>query len=215
MTTFSSLRPLLSIAATTLVVTSLAACSGEDIAERIIENRLEAESGENVDLDLDGGNVRIETDEGVVEMQVDDEGNMTIESEEGSMEMSAEDGNISIESDEGSFEMTQGSELPSGFPAAVPLPDGLVLQISQSVETPEGSSYILSGTVPGTADVVADRHIAALEAAGFTQLQVTRSGGAVIYNYSNGELSFGGFIGDDPSTPGSATVSIQVGPDQG
>ncbi|MFZ8997288.1 MAG: hypothetical protein ACO225_10445 [Ilumatobacteraceae bacterium] len=210
-----SARPLLSLATSVTLVGAISACSGEDIAERVIENRLEAEGAGDVDLDLDGGNVRIETDEGVVEMQIDDEGNMTIQNEEGSMEMSVEDGNISMESDEGSFEMNQGSELPADFPAAVPLPDGLVLQVSQAVETPEGSSYILSGTVTGNAEEVADRHISAIEAAGFAQIQVIRSTGSVIYNYSNGELVIGGFVADDPSSPGNSQTTLQVGPDPG
>lgn len=207
-------RALISL--TAVAVVTLAGCSGEDLAESFIENRIEAESGEDVDIDFDGGNVRIETDEGVVEMRTDGDGNMTIESDEGSMEMSSdEDGNISIETDEGSMELTQGSELPADFPSGVPLPGGLVLGMSQVVETPEGSSYFLSGTVNGSPDDVADAHIAALEAAGFTQDVVSRSPGNVLYSYTNGELVVGGFLADDPAAPGSTGVTIQVGPDPG
>ena len=57
-----------------VAVVGLAGCSGEDIAERIAENRIEAEAGEDVDIDLDGGNIRVETDEGTFEMNADSEG---------------------------------------------------------------------------------------------------------------------------------------------
>jgi hypothetical protein len=211
-----TLRRLAPIAVTVVALVTSAACSGEDIAESIIENRLEAEGGGEVDLDLDGGNVRIETDEGVVEMQTDEDGNVSIQNDEGSMEMTSdEEGNLSIRTDEGSMELTQGSELPPNFPSSVPLPSGLSLEVSQVVESPEGTNFFLSGKVTGNGEEVAEAHIAALESAGYTQDVVSRSPGSVLYNYSNGESVVAGFVADDPSSPGVAVVTIQVGPSPG
>jgi hypothetical protein len=182
-----------------IAVVGVAGCSGEDIAERVIENRIEAESGENIDIDLDSGNIRIETDEGTFEMSADGEGNISIRGEgtDGNISIDSDDGVTVIESDDGTAVIGGGAGVPDGFPGSVPLPDGFEPQFSQSVSTAEGDAWILGGEMDGTAAEIAESYLPSLEAAGFERLHMTESPDSVIFTYDNGEFSVNGLAGDD------------------
>lgn len=93
-------RAITAIAALGLV-TFGAACSGEDLAESMIERQVESETGENFDIDLNGGNcVSMQTDEGSI--TCDENGNMVIESPDGSAVVNMDDaGNIQMTGDNG------------------------------------------------------------------------------------------------------------------
>jgi hypothetical protein len=203
------------VAASTIAVVGAAGCSGEDIAERVVENRIEAESGQDVDIDLDGGNVRIETDEGTFELNSDGEGNISIEGSgtDGGISIDAEDGVTVIESEDGTATINSGGAgVPDGFPASVPLPDGFEPQFSQSMTTTEGDGWILGGEMEGTAAEIGESYFSALEAAGFERLQVTETPDSVIFVYDDGAFSVSGLAGGDDS--GGTYFNITVADSQ-
>lgn len=188
-----------------------AGCSGEDLAERVVENRIEAESGEDVDIDLDGGSIRVETDEGTFEMNADGDGNVSIEGSgaDGNISIDSEDGVTVIESEDGTATIDQaGAGVPDGFPDSVPLPDGFDPQFSQSMSTPEGDGWILGGEMDGPASDIGDSYLSALEAAGFEQLQRTETPDALIFTFDNGTYSVTGLIGEDGDAPTYVNLTV-------
>jgi hypothetical protein len=76
------------------------ACSGEDLAESMIERQVESETGEDFDLNINAGCVSIRTEEG--SMTCDEDGNVIIETPDGSAVMNVDDaGNIQMTGDDG------------------------------------------------------------------------------------------------------------------
>ncbi len=102
-----------------LVLTALSLVAGagcgtvsEKAGEKIAEKAIEAGSGGNAKVDLGGGGVVVETDEGTY--RSDGEGNVRIETEDGTY--------------------TAGTgELPEGWPAEIPLPDDLEIVSSSAI----------------------------------------------------------------------------------
>lgn len=201
-----------------VAVVGVAGCSGEDIAERIAENRIEAEAGEDVDidLDLDGGNIRVETDEGTFEMNADGEGNVSIEGSgtDGDISIDSDDGVMVVEGEDGTATFTQGDgELPEGFPADIPLPDGLVIQLSQSMDMGGGQQgWLVVGEAPGEWQPYSDELIAALDGAGFVQQQLTTTPTGVVAGYERDGLMLFGTV-TEGGQPGTISVSIQASTD--
>lgn len=104
---------------------------GQNIAEEAIERAIEKESGENVEIDLD-------------------EGEMTIQSEDGEVNISSDDDTVKIESDDGEVTFGSGAELPEGFPGNVPVyPD---MELTMSLIIDEG--YSISGLTEDAGDDV-------------------------------------------------------------
>lgn len=124
---FQRRRILFAAVATSVV---LAGCSGEDIAESVIERQLEAEGGGDVDLDLSDGEIRVETEDGTFEMTTGDDGEVTIRSEsaDGETVVAEGDGDEFVVTDgEDTFVAGSGAELPDGFPTDFPLPDATLV----------------------------------------------------------------------------------------
>lgn len=192
-------------------IVALAGCSGEDVAERLIEERVERESGGDVDIDVDGGNIRIETEDGTFEMSSDGDGNISIDGEgaDGEISIDSEDGVTVIESDEGNAVISSGGAgVPDDFPASVPLPDGFDPDFTQSMASDQGDGWILGGPIDATPAEVAESYLAALESAGFEQLQMTETQGSLFFAFDDGEYSVSGLAGDDGS--GETYVNITV-----
>lgn len=95
----------------------------DSVAENVAEGIAEQAAGGDVDIDVDedGGNVRIESSEGTLDIG--------------------------------------GGELPEGFPADLPLPDGHEVQSSMSQGNADAATLFVTVTAPGTFDDV----VAALE----------------------------------------------------
>ncbi len=135
-----------------LVVIGLAvvatACGGDEIAERIAENRIEAGGGGDVDIDVDDGDVSVKTEDGEFSIQTDDDGNVSIEgigdrTTASRSRIDAHNGETVVETEDGTSVITQSTDLPDGFPADVPLPDGIEIQFAQSSsETGQGTGYV-------------------------------------------------------------------------
>lgn len=192
-----------------LAIAAVAGCSGEDIAERVIERQVERESGEEVDIDLGGGNVRIETDEGTFEMRADGDGQISIDGGDGQISIDSEDGITVIESEDGTAVIESGgTELPADFPASVPLPDGFSPQFTQSMTTDQGGGWVLSGTVDTAPADLAARYFESLAAAGFERTQVTETPDAVFFGFESDEyVVSGGATADGGDT---VTFSLTV-----
>lgn len=208
-------RRFLGSAAAVVAVVAVAGCSGEDVAERLIEEGVERESGGDVDIDFDDGNIRIETDEGVFEMTNDGEGNISVQGEgvDGDFSIDSEDGQTVIESEDGSAVINAGGAgVPDDFPGSVPLPDGFEPEFSQSMSSDQGSGWVLGGPIGMSASDVAESYFAELESAGFERLSVTETPDSVIFGFDNGEYSVSGLAGDDGS--GETFFNITVADSQ-
>ena len=210
-------RPVrhLAAAVTTLAIIGTTGCSGEDLTERFVENRIQAETGEDVDFDLSGGNVRIETEDGVFEMNTDDDGNISIRGEgvDGDFSIDSDDGVTVFEGDDGTavFDVG-GSGVPDSFPGSVPLPDGFQPQVSQTVATAEGDGWVLGGEMSATVADIAAAYFPQLEAAGFERLHLTETPDSVIFSFDNGEHSVSGLAGDNGS--GATYFNVTVAASQ-
>ena len=188
-------------AATVLVLSS---CSGEDLAESVIERQIESESGDDVDVDIDDGEISIQTEDGKVVMQSD--GDQTvIRTEDGEVVMQSDGDETVIQSDDGTMIIgSSGGDLPDDFPPEVPVPDGLAPEYTQSMSLPEGQSFVVGGNVDGdVADVLA-AYVVTLESAGFTQLQLTTMPDGGFFAYDNGTWAVGGSVSE--GTAGAAFV---------
>lgn len=200
----------------------LGACSSEDLSERIaeeaIERQLEAEGQTgDVDIDLGDGEFRVETPEGSVVVNVDDQGdgNISISGQDGEgdvqMDFDEEDGMTVISTPEG--EMVIGSgELPADWPASVPVPAGLAIDSSTSMDSPDGRSFLVGGTIDADFVEATRAYIAELEAAGFTSQSVTESTDGTFFGFVSDEWNVSGGIFPDGSGGGTSQVSINVFP---
>lgn len=192
-----------------LVVTG---CSGEDAAESILENALENESGEDVDIDFDDGNISIETDEGTFKMNADGEGGFEIEGsgDDGEFSISGDDGQIEFETEDGSGTITTGGDVPDGFPE-IPLPEGMTVVVSQQSDMPDGVAYVLALTAPGDFSAYVDELVAYFDASGYTQQSLTTTPDGAFFAYVSDERTIAGGATADDST-GGMSVNFTVGP---
>jgi hypothetical protein len=203
-----------------LAALTLSACSSEDLAERVaeeaIERQLEADGQTGgVDVDLGDGEFRVDTPDGsmVVNVDEDGEGNVSISGQGGDgdvqMEFGEEDGVTVISTPEG--EMVIGSgELPDDFPAAVPVPTGLTVQSATSMDGADGTAYVISGTVGGDFLEATQAYTAALEAAGFTRQSITESTDGTFFGFVNADWNVSGGIFPDGTGGGGSQVNINV-----
>ncbi len=154
----------------------LAACGDSNSSEGAIEEILEQATGDEADIDLSDGEIRVQTEEGEVQIDFDEEDggfemsvdgsqvvDAQVDDESGEINISTDDGEATIDVDEdgdGSMEITgddgetaidvnAGSgEIPDDWPSGIPVPEDLEI---------EGSSTLASGddivvSVTGTAD---------------------------------------------------------------
>lgn len=195
--------------APTVTMLVISSCSGEDLAESLVERQIESDSGEDVDIDFDDGDLSIRTEDGEISIQSD--GDQTIiQSDDGEVSIQSDGDQTVIQSDDGSTIIgSSGGELPDEFPDEIPLPSGVELEYTQSMTLPEGQSFVVGGNVDGApADVLAD-YVDALEAAGFTQQQLTTMPDGGFFAYDNGVWNVGGSIaaGSGEATGFAITVT--------
>lgn len=167
----------------------LAGCGeiAENLVEEGVEQAIEADSGEDVELDFDGEDgIRVETDEGT--MTIDGDGNMVIEGADGEtitaetnedgftvtdedgssvIDIDEDNGQVTAETDEGSF--TAGPGMPDDWPGSVPQPSGLDDVNGSSIDADGQILITIGGTTSGDATEYFDDYTGTLEAAGFTR----------------------------------------------
>ena len=196
------------------------ACSSEDLAERVAENAIErgleaeGETGD-VDIDIDGGEIRVETPDGSAVVDIDDngQGNISISGQDGEgdvdVDLGGEDGVTVISSPDG--EMVIGaSELPDDFPAAVPVPTGLSVQSATSMDGGSGTAYIVTGSVSDEPAAATDAYLGAMEAAGFTVQSKTETPDGTFFDLAGTEWRVSGGFYADPADDGASIVSLNV-----
>ncbi len=176
--------------ASVVIVADVPGCSGEDLAERVVENRIEAESGDDADIDVDDGDISIRAEGGELSIDVDRDGDGNV-----SMSGSSENGEFSVESDGGetvvetedgttAIVASDSGSIPAGFPASVLVPDGLTVQYSQSMNTDQGDSFVVGGTLEGDGIERGRAYIGELESAGSQQVQVVETDDCTTVQYS-------------------------------
>ena len=183
---------------------AFAACG--DSAENSIEQLIESQGGGNVDLDLDGdGGISIQTEEGG--MTMDEDGNFVITDENGEQvtgNVDVDGDGVTVESEDGSFSSGSSSELPDGWPADVPEPDGLAVLSSSTMNDGDTSGFVVIGAVDGS---FLDQYASALEGAGFEMESEFTADSMAERGYSNGTWRVGVAVfenGDDVQ----ATVTV-------
>lgn len=208
-------RRIVLVAVTASVV--LAGCSGEDIAESVIERQLEAEGGGDVDLDLGDGDIRVETEDGTFEMTTGEDGEVTIRNESADGETAVIEGDgdgLVVTDGEDSFVAGSGAEVPDGFPADFPLPDATLVS-SARMETDGAATYTLVFEAPGS--IVVERFEtmkAALTAAGYVVSFESSDGENLSAQLSDGATDVffsGGYDGTDDISRFGLTVGPTAG----
>lgn len=155
-------------AAAVVVALTFTACSSDQLAESFIERQLGAEGA---DVELSGGQIRIQTDEGTVEMTTGDDGSVRIRSEgaDGTETVIESDGNDVVMSSDGDSRVVASASatLPADFPADFPLPDASLVNASRTMI--DGAvSYSLVFEAPGAVAIDEyERMASALRARGF------------------------------------------------
>ena len=149
MTRFGGIPTRLFISSLVLAAGASACGGGEALTEELIERQLENEAGvEGVDIDLETGEIRVETEDGTIEFDSDGDGGFT------------------VESDDGTFEQQAGVEVPDDFPSDVPRPEGEVVNAVQQTLNGE-TSYSLFLTSSRSIGDVYDQWKTQMLAAGF------------------------------------------------
>lgn len=166
------------VASGMLALAGVGACSAENIAERAIE----AGTGGEADVEIDG------------------DGGVTIESSEGSVTVDPDAGEVVVEgSDGGTTYQGLTGELPDGFPSQVPLVKGTIVFGQSTTEASGAASYsvIIESSIP-VSDVYQDAK-SALTGAGFEVSNETVG--------SSGDTAFAG----GTFTGAGWTVTLSVG----
>jgi hypothetical protein len=190
------------------------ACSSEDVAEQLVEQAIE-EQGEDVDIDLDDGELRIETPDGsmVIDVSEDGDGSFSIEGGDGtgnfSIEGEGDDGVAVVSTPDGEM-VIGGDELPGDFPADVPVPDGLTIESVVTASGTAGTSFTITGTVSDDAETATDAYVAALDGAGYTQQSITRTPDGAFFDYRGAEWRVAGGFFDDTTGSTGTFANINV-----
>ena len=191
-------------------------CSTENIAERIAEKRIESETGGDVDIDFDDGDISIKTEDGEFSIETDGDGNVSVQgsgSNDGeTFNVDSEGGETVIETEDGTATFSQSADLPDDFPESIPLPDDVSVVFSQSVETGDGTGFVVTATTERELDDLAADFIDGLEANGFAQQQLTTLEGGSLMTYTNDDYSVNVALGANAE---STTVSMTITPQPG
>ncbi len=194
------------IAGTAVIALVAAGCSGDDVAENLVERAVEREAGEDVDIDFGGDGFSVETDEG--SMIVDEDGNFVIigpdgeeitgnvddegfsfEGDDGEV-ISGEtddDGSFTLETEDGTITSGSTTEIPDAWPSAVPQPEGFAIETASTFTANGEINLTVGGTSPD-GPAWAEAYGAQLEAAGFENESTFTSNESSNASYTQGEL---------------------------
>lgn len=146
----------------------LSACSSTDLAEGIANRALDDE-GISIDIEDGGQDVTVQTSEGEISVDADDDGSFTYEGPDGTVTSSG------------------AGELPEQFPDSFPLPEGYTVEAAISAEGATDSVIFTIG-LPGTLAESTDFYAAALRSGGYTIVSQFSSGDAASFQFSgNGQ----------------------------
>ena len=145
--------------------------AAERLVEEAAERAIEADSGEEVELDLGEGRVEVRSDDG----------DLVIDADEGEMTIEGADGDASFHAGEG---------VPEGWPADLPVPDGLSEVQGASVSDGTQSGFSLSGTTDASPGDLVDDYAGRLVDAGWAEIATHRPDDALASaTFRAGEVS--------------------------
>lgn len=189
MTRFGGIPTPLFISALAFSLGATACGGGEGLTEALIEQQLESEGVEGVDVDLDSGEFRVETEDGTFELDADGEGGFTLETEDGTFVQGAD------------------AELPDDFPDEVLLPDGEIVGSFS-----DGQNVAVSIESGRPIEDLGRAWQAAMEAAGYEVLLESYSDGLATVQVENSSWRVAFTGGEDGST---SFVQLSVAPVSG
>jgi hypothetical protein len=188
---------------------------------RGVERQLEADGQTATSTSISSdGQFRVETPDGSIVVNVDDQGdgNVSIsgQGDEGDVEMdfAGEDGVTVISTPEGQMVIGAG-ELPADFPAGVPVPSGLTVESGTSMESPDGMAFIISGALAGDFLEATRAYTSALEAAGFARQSITESTDGTFFGFASSDWNVSGGIFPGGTDGNGSQVNINVFPVSG
>ncbi|MGK0276184.1 MAG: hypothetical protein ACI9N0_002572 [Ilumatobacter sp.] len=187
-------RSLGAVAAAGLML-SMSACGAiaEKITEEGAERIIEGETGENVELDINGdGGISFQSDEGGFSFNED--GEFVITDAEGSVfsgnasedgvvvfdqdgnpvvdvdvDVNGETGQVTLQGEDGESFYRVVTEIPTEWPNDVPRPDGLAVETGSIIKADGQTLMTLLGSPNGSAIDFTNAYGAALGAAGFAE----------------------------------------------
>ena len=190
----STLTHSIKISAAVAACLAFSACGAiaEKVTEEGAERLIEAESGENVELDFDSddGSFSIETEEGG--FSLDEDGNFVVTDQDGSVftgsasddqltvldedgdpvlnvNGDADGGEILVQGDDGESVYRVVTDIPAEWPSEVPRPEGIAIEGGSYVAA-EGETLItVIGTPSGSAVDYTDSYLSSVASAGFVE----------------------------------------------
>jgi hypothetical protein len=173
--TMKKLTSTIKISAAVAACVAFSACGAvaEKVTEEGAERLIEAESGENVELDFDSddGSFSLETEEGG--FSLDEDGNFVVTDQDGSVftgsANDADGGGILVQGDDGESVYRLVTDIPAEWPSEVPRPEGIAIEGGSYVAA-EGETLItVIGTPSGSAVDYTDSYLSSVASAGFVE----------------------------------------------
>ncbi|MGA9275342.1 hypothetical protein [Ilumatobacter sp.] len=174
------------------LVTLTAGCSqiAERATEEAVERAVEADSGEDVDFEIDDDGFSIETEEGDITFSANGDG-IEIEGtdEDGNdFSLDATENGLEIDGADGESVYDAGEGIPDEWPSDVPAPDGLSDVYGTYVSEGGQESVLVTGSTDGNASDVFDEYAERLTGAGFDETATSSPGdGFRTATYAKGE----------------------------
>lgn len=195
----------LSVAATACLTFSSCGGIAEKITEEGAERLIEAESGEDVELDFDSGDgsFSLETESGG--FSLDEDGNFVVTDEDGSVftGSASGDGEILVEGENGEGAFRVVTDIPDEWPSNIPRPEGLTIEGGSYITADGETMMAVIGSPSGSAIDYTQSYLATVAAAGFTEtgsFDSTQDGSTTIQRtYEDGEwtLNINGYQDGD------------------
>jgi hypothetical protein len=136
--------------------------------EEVIEKALDGD----IDIEFGEDGFSVESEDG--SLSIDGDGTFTVVDEDGDettgeIDIDADGGDLSIDGQDAGVEFSTGSELPADWPSDVPVPDGIAITSSTSLDEDGAASIILTGTSSGDPVGWANAYGEQLQDAGFNE----------------------------------------------
>lgn len=190
-----------------LAIAALSACDSDSATEQLIE------SASDGAVDVDDGNINIETEDGSANIDLED-GDFSATDENGetvtgNVDVDGDGSDFNVETEDGEFEVSSDGGIPDEWPEDVPQPEG----IENSTSTVTSDSESLAIFVVGSAgpDFVTE-YGTALEAAGFEETSSFESPGTITNSYEMGTVTVAvSVIGEGDDAQASVTLVDEAG----
>jgi hypothetical protein len=116
---------------------------------------------------------------------------------------------ITVDGEGGSLSISEGSDLPEGWPSAVVLPDGGTVTNSLSLDQEGKKGWTVTATYEDPVDSVTDAFTAALTDAGFTKDSTVSAGGQSLLAFSGQGYTVAVTLGTEGGGTAVAVTVVQ------